>query len=242
MLAFYKNELKWLSLKYKQGNIEKLFQLERESYQRWTLLLFFSMFTIISLILWAVGLGSPNQFTISKIIANVVRFFLVILIRLLVNNFPKRIEEFIMIILSLSTMTYVELNRNSLNIIDSADIYLYGLLMQTINTLAILLRVNYVRLVILLFFNNLFAALRFFQIENLDWLSMKALILMSSNFIFLASFAYGKEIYERKVNFDLISNQNSLTLYEKMIKEIIPVSIIIYDDKNLFFTNELEKS
>lgn len=241
MLDFYKKELFWFSLQYKNTKMEKEFKTERESYQRWTFILFYSLLTAISIILWMAGLGSSQPYTIAKILANVGRILLLFLTNFFINRYPSKVEVIIILTLSIGNLSYVEINRNSIYSLDSLDIFLYGLLIQTIIILAILIRVNYIRLVVLLLFNNSYTSLRFFHVENADWLFMKSLFLMSANFFFLIAFAYGKEVYERKVSFELKTYQNSLSLYERMIREIIPVSVIIYDDDNIFFCNEETK-
>ena len=85
--------------------------------------------------------------------------------------------------------------------------------------------------------------MRFFYFENDDDQWIKTLSLGFANSIFLSLFGFGKEIYLRKIHFEIKKFENSLSLYEKLIRDIIPISVIIWDnvDDISFYNRETLK-
>ena len=237
MLRFYKQEIKWQSLSYKKGFYEQSYQEEKMIYQRWTFRIFFTLLVIITFILWMAGFGSPNRFTQSRIATNIVRIFSPFLVQLIVKRHPKWIELIIIIVITVSSVFYMEANRSSFPSMGQADIFLNGLLIQTLCVFLILVQVRFPILMIMLFLINLYTSARIFYFENFDKLYLQSFIICLSNSVFLSTLAYGREIYQRKIHFEMKNYENSLSLYEKLIKDIIPLSVIIYDDKEIYFNN-----
>lgn len=237
MLQFFKQEVRWRSLTYKNKLNEKDYQLERENYQRWTFRVFYTLLSIIVFYLWVSGFGIVSPYTPFRISVNIFKLFSVVIVHIIIKCYPRWIEEIIIILISISVCFYVELNKDSPRS-GAIDIFLFGLLLQTLCVFLILIRIRFPRLLTLLLLTNIYSTFRMFYKENFEWPSIQALIIGLSNVIFLSAFAYGKELYERKLHHEIKKYEQSLSLYESLIKDIIPLSIIIYDDSKIYFTNK----
>jgi K+-sensing histidine kinase KdpD len=238
MMRFFKQELRWHSLKYRKLLNEKGYQIERETYQRWTSKLFFSVFNIITFVFWIARVGNPNPLTPVSVALNISRLALPFILIIFVKYFPKFVEESIIVLISSSIVFHVEIKMNYFISMGIMDIFVYGILIQTLCICLILLRISFNRLTILLFLIKIYICLRILKDENSYSDSTQTFLLCLGNFIFLSSFAYGQEIYLRKIHLERESHEKSLNLYERLIKEILPLSIIIYDDKEIYFTNK----
>ena len=237
MLSFFRKELSWFSLRYKTNHIEREYKQDKENFQRWNCKIFVPLFVFLGVFLWAAGLGSPDTYTKDRIIFNFLRLCLIPGVFILVKCFPKWVEETIIATMALSLIGYVELSRDLLPEFKYFDAYVYGLLVQSFFIFFLLLRIDFKRLFWVLMFLNCYVALRMFHVEKLDSDFFKACMMHVTNFIMLSSFSYWRDLFDRKVYFDMKKYEELLSLYEKLIKEIIPVSVIIYDDHNIFFSN-----
>ncbi len=129
------------------------------------------------------------------------------------------------------------MNRHNFATFEAADIYFFGLLVQGSLIFLIILKVSFSRLFFVFLLENIYVSFRMFYFENFDWTFFRALILCLSNFFALFSFAYGAELYHRKIYCDIKKHEKSLFLYEELVKEIILLSVIIYDDEKVYFSN-----
>ena len=238
MRKFLREELRWASLKFKNSQLENEYQLEKEIFQRWTFTLFFTLLFVITFLLWLTGFGTTNSFTIIRVSTNIIRLLSPIFVFLIVRLHPRWIEGTIIVVMTLSLVFYVEVNRQEFLTLSPADIFLIGGMIQTICIFLILVNISFGRLFLFFFIINIYVSYRLFNGEDFNWIFLRSLMIGIGNFIFLSAFAYGKEFYHRKIHYEMKTYENSLVLYERLIKEIIPLSIIIYDDNETYFINK----
>ena len=176
MLRFLKNELRWCSLKYAKSMNEYEYQLEKESYQRLTFRIFFTLLALTSFCLWLTGIGISNPFTPIRIVINISKLFSPILVHFTIKFSPNRIEEIIILFSLTYIFSYIEINRSFFSSLGAADMFFNGLIMQTLCVFFIIFRIRIIRLIIIFFLINMFIS---FRMEfSVNWFSFQTLILL----------------------------------------------------------------
>jgi hypothetical protein len=202
MIKFVRDDIRWCSLKYREENLEKEYQLEKEQYQRWSFIFIYTSLSAISIILWAQGFWNSSSLSNIRLLINLVRLFSSIFLYLFVKLLPRWIEEISIIMIPASTIIYVETNRSDFPFSLISDLFLSGILIQTLYVVFIMVTVRFPKIIFALGFFNFYSNMRFFYFESLNQFGFRALIFGICNTFFLSSVAFGKEITKGKSIFE----------------------------------------